>query len=386
MSSIYLDNAASTPPFPEVRDAMLPYLKDRFANPSSLHEPARAVREDIEDVRREVAEQLNCQSREIIFTSGGTEADNLAVKGIARAQKENGSGTHVLTTQVEHKAVLTACDQLEREGFEVTRLPVNQEGMVQVDRLREELRKDTVLVSVMLVNNEVGTHQPVREIAKFTQQQGVPLHTDAVQGVGKVQPLSAKALGVDAMTISGHKIHGPKGIGVLYLRQGVPFQPVQTGGDHESSRRAGTENVPGIIGFGAALNRTMNHVDEHLSRLVNMSDQLRDGLRNEIPECRFNTPEQNSAPGILNVSFPDVEGETMVIMLDREGICASTGAACESDSVETSHVLRAMSYSNDRSRSAVRFSLSPLNREKEVEQVISTIQSVHRKCVSLNSM
>lgn len=386
VSFIYLDNAATTPILPSVREAMKPYLHEKFANPSSLHEPARTIREEIEDVRQEIAHQLDCQSRELVFTSGGTEADNMAIKGIARAQKDEGAGQHVITSDIEHKAVLTACDQLEREGFEVTRLPVNERGLVSVNRLEDALRDDTVLVSIMMVNNEVGTRQPIREIAECTQESGVPFHTDAVQAAGKVEPLSVRSLSVDAMTLSGHKVHGPKGVGVLYLRQGVPFQAVQTGGNHESGRRAGTENVPGIIGLGAALETAMNNTEERVRTLATLTDQLREGLQNELSECQFNTPENDSAPGILNVSFPDVEGETMVIMLDREGICASTGAACESDSVEISHVLRAMSHSRDRSRSAVRFSLSPRNTPDEIDRAISTISQVHKQCVSLKSM
>lgn len=386
VSFIYLDNAATTPILPDVREAMMPYLGEQFANPSSLHEPARDIREEIEDVRQQIAQQLDCQSRELVFTSGGTEADNMAVKGIARAQKDKGAGQHVITSEIEHKAVLTACKQLEREGFTVTRLPVDERGLVSVSRLREALQDNTVLVSIMLINNEVGTRQPIRDIAECTQEHGVPLHTDAVQAAGKVTSLSVRSLGVDAMTLSGHKVHGPKGVGLLYLRQGVPFQPVQTGGNHENGRRAGTENVPGIIGLGTALETVLNNSEERVRTLESMTDQLRDGLRNELSACQFNTPEEQSAPGILNVSFPDVEGETMVIMLDREGICASTGAACESDSVEISHVLRAMSHSRDRSRSAVRFSMSPANEADEMERTVSTIKRVHKQCVSLKSM
>jgi len=383
MTDIYLDNAATTPMLPAVREALQPYLDERYANPSSLHEPARSVREDVEDVRENLADLLNCQRRELVFTSGGTEANNLAVKGIARGKQRRGEGDHVVTTEVEHRAVLRPCEQLEREGFEVTRVPVDDRGVLRMNRFEDALRPGTVLVSVMRVNNEVGTRQPIREVARITQERGIPLHTDAVQAFGKCENVTVPALGVDAMTLSGHKIHGPKGIGALFLRQGLPVEPVQTGGDHEGGRRAGTENVPGLIGLGAAVDRLRETASERTERLRSMTDRFRDRLSDTLPEVQINTPETPSAPGILNASFPGVEGETMVILLDRDGLRASTGAACESDTVETSHVLRAMSLSTDRARAAVRFSMGALNQPDEIDQAIPLIENVYQKCRSM---
>ncbi len=386
MTDIYLDNAATTPLFPAVREAMIPYLEEHYANPSSLHEPAREVREEIENVRASLAELLDCETRELIFTSGGTEADNLAVKGIARAMKDRGKGQHVITSAIEHKAVLNACEMLEGEGFDVTKIPVDDRGIVRVERLKDALQPDTVLVSVMLVNNEVGSRQPIRDIARITQEKGIPLHTDAVQAPGKFEELSIPILGVDALTVSGHKLHGPKGVGALFVRQGLPLDPVQVGGDHESGRRAGTENVPGIAGFGAAVKRLRDEGHKRVERLRAMTEQFRSNLQETVNDIEFNTPDEDSVPGISNVSFPGVEGETMVLMLDREGVRASTGAACESDSVEESHVIRAMSQSTDRARAAVRFSIGALNEPEELDEAVRLIGKVYERCQSMGTI
>lgn len=378
---IYLDSAATTRPFPDVSKAMLPYLENRFANPSSLHEPARDVRAELEDARKDIAEVLDSQSREIIFTSGGTEANNLAIRGLARANRDRGN--HIVCTEIEHKSILRAVRDLEEQSFNATRIPPNEQGRVTAEAVEDAIQENTALVSVMLANNETGTIQPIRDIARITQDRGILLHTDAVQGAGKIPGVSLRELAVDALTISAHKIHGPKGAGLLCVRDGIKVQPDIVGGDHEMGRRAGTENVPAIMGFRTALIKSSDRIEETRSHLETLRNQLFEGLRETIPDIQVNSPDGNVLPSILNVSFPKVEGETMVIMLDRNGVCASTGAACESDRVETSHVLRAMNFSRERTRSAVRFSLSGMNTSEEIERALDVIPSVYRDARNL---
>lgn len=378
---IYLDSAATTPMDPDVFEAMKPVLQSRFANPSSLHEPAQKVRKKLESVRDEIADWLDCQTRETYFTSGGTESNNLAIFGLARALEDRGN--HVICSKIEHKSILNPVRQLKTNGFDVSEIPVNEDGVLSLSRLEEELRSDTVLVSVMMANNETGVRQPINRISSRLDDRDVLLHTDAAQGLTFREDVSVHELEVDAMTISGHKLHGPKGVGALYVRQGETPVPRQYGGDQEFGLRAGTENVPGIVGMGRAIKRCRSQAADAESFVRTLRDQFVEILRDELPEVHVNTPIDNSVPHILNITFPDVEGETLVFLLDQEGICASTGAACESDEPEPSHVLREIGLSREDARSSLRFSFSRMNTKEEVHQAARTTAEAYRKSQQL---
>jgi cysteine desulfurase len=372
---IYLDNSATTRVDDLVLEAMLPFLRDNFGNASSIHTFGQEARAAVETARREVADLLNADSREIIFTSGGTEGDNTALWSAFRGAPK--PGRHVVTTRIEHPAVLSTCRLLEAAGAELTILPVSAAGRIDPAQVAAAIREDTVLISVMHANNETGVVQPVREIASIAHERGVLIHTDAVQSAGKI-PVDVKDLGVDFLSISGHKFHAPKGVGALYVRKGVKFVPFMTGGSHERKRRAGTENVPGIAGIGAAAGLARERLGEFGSRVGALRDRLEREAMVNISGVRVNGAEPR-LPNVTNLSFEGIEGEAAVIALDLEGIAVSTGSACSSGSLEPSHVLTSMGLRPQVVQSSLRFSLCYHTAGPEIDRAIAVLTNIVRR-------
>lgn len=376
MERIYLDYNATTPLRPEVRDTMMPYLTEAFGNGSSIHAYGREARNAIDTAREQVAALIGAKSpSEIVFTGSGTEADNHAIKGLTELEKSRGKGNHIITSSIEHHAVLHTCHYLEQRGFEVTYLPVDRYGRVCLQQLRDAIRETTVLISIMHVNNENGTIQPLEEICEIAQAHGIPLHTDAVQSVGKLD-IDVQALGVNLLTLSGHKIYGPKGIGVLYVRRGTRLANLVHGGSHERNRRAGSENVPAIVGLGTAAELAKQEQTAHAAHLYNVTQRLRDGLDKHLRGLHYNGHPEHCAPGTLNVSFENVEGESLILRLDMEGICVSTGSACTSGSMEPSHVLAALGLPPRLAQGTVRFSLGSRTTAAEIDAVLAKLPKV----------
>jgi len=374
---IYLDHAATTPLDDEVREAMLPYFTGEFGNPSSVYLLGRRGRAALDSARDSVASALRCEAREIIFTSGGSEADNLAVQGVARANRER--GRHLICSQVEHHAVLHTCQQLEREGFEVTYLPVDQCGRVDPVELAAALRPDTILVSIMAANNEVGTIEPVRELAAITHaNSSAYFHTDAVQAFGKI-PVRVDDLGVDLLSISAHKLHGPKGSGCLYVRMGTPITPLIVGGGHERNRRAGTENVAGIVGLATAVKIAMRDFDRDTSHMRTLQSQLVENIATAIPDARLTGHPEDRLPHNASFLIPGVEGDSLLMLLDRAEVYASSGSACTSGSLEASHVLLAMGIPQSEALGSLRLTVGKSTTAEEVDEAAAVIQaSVHQ--------
>ena len=367
MHRVYLDNNATTPLLPEVFEAMRPYFGERFGNASSIHHHGQETRAAVEDARESVAQLLGCGAAEVIFTSGGTESDNLAISGMVAP------GDHVITSAIEHHAVLHACKHLEDTGCEVSVLPVDGRGLVDPDDVKRALRSNTKLVSVMLANNETGVLQPVEEVGRIAQEAGVLFHTDAVQAAGKV-PIDVKRIGCHALTISGHKIHAPQGTGALFVKKGTKLQPLFYGGRHERSRRAGTENVPGIVGLGKAAQVAREGLERGNDRKVgDLRDRLQEGILAQIEEAGVNGEGAPRVPNTSNIHFDHIEGESLVIALDLKGLAVSTGAACSSGAIEPSHVLLAMGMRPDRARASIRFSLGKQTTESEVDFVLALV-------------
>ncbi len=376
---IYLDNSATTRVADEVVEAMLPYFSEVYGNASSTHQWGQRAKQAIEDARVQVALLLNAQPSEITFLSGGTESDNLAIKGIAEAQKER--GRHIMTSQFEHPAVLATCAHLEKVGWHVTYLPVYKEGIVRLDDVRQAITDQTVLITVMHVNNEIGTVQPVKELGALVKerreagQKHLYLHTDAVQSVGKI-PVDVKDLGIDLLTFTAHKIHGPKGIGALYLRRGVRIASQMYGGHHERDRRAGTESVPLIVGIGKASELVRLNLSERMQHARALRDYLEEELFKRIPGIARNGHEEARVPNIANLNFDHVEGEGLQISLDLKGIAVSTGSACSSGSQEPSHVLMAIGLPRDTGYGSLRFSFGKDNTKEEVDYLLETLPAV----------
>jgi cysteine desulfurase len=367
MHRIYLDNNATTPVLPEVFEAMRPYFCEQFGNASSIHHHGQQTRAAVEDARESVAALLGCRASEIVFTSGGTEADNLAVAGLA------GAGDHVITSSIEHHAVLLACKHLEEIGVEVTVLPVDGRSLVDPGDVRRALRSNTKLISIMMANNETGVLQPVEEIGKIAGEAGVCFHTDAVQAAGKIS-VDVERVGCHALSISGHKIHAPQGVGALYLRKGTRLKPLFYGGRHERSRRAGTENVPGIVGLGRAAKLgqdALNRGDDE--KMAAMRDRLQQGILAQIEEARLNGDGALRVPNTANIRFDHVDGEAMVIALDLKGVAVSTGAACSSGAIEASHVLLAMGLRPNQARGSIRFSLGKQTTAEDIDFALSLV-------------
>jgi len=373
---IYLDYAATTPTHPEVMKEMLSYFNQIYGNPSSIYQLAQRAKGAVEEARKKVAELINAKPEEIIFTSGGTEADNLAIKGVAWANKKKGN--HIITSKIEHHAVLNTCKWLEKQGFKVTYISVDKYGIINLDELKDSLTDKTILISIMHANNEVGTIQPLLEISKIAQRRGIYFHTDAVQTVGKV-PTDVKESGVDLLSLSGHKLYGPKGVGALYTRKGVKVLPLIHGGHHERNKRAGTENVPGIVGLGKACELAAREMATERRKLEMLRDRLYEGLSEQIEDIVLNGHPQNRLPGNLNICVKYVEGESMLINLDLEGICASSGSACTSGSLEPSHVLLAMGIPPEIAHGSLRFSLGRDTTEKEIDRVIEVLPPIVKK-------
>jgi len=373
MKRYYLDNNATTPVDERVKEAMLPYLGEAFFNPSSVYTPAREVRKAIETARERLANLLNADPEEIIFTSGGTEADNIAIKGTAFALAEKGK--HIITSAIEHPAVLNTCKFLERVGFSVSYVPVDRYGIVDMDHLKESIRDDTILISIMYANNEIGTIQPIEEIASIARERGIYFHTDAVQVIGKF-PVDVKVLGVDFLALSAHKFYGPKGVGALYVRKGVRFRPLVHGGHQERGLRGGTENVAGIVGFGEAAKIASEEMEVEEKRLRPLRDALENGILEKIPEVIVNGHPEQRLYNTLNVCIRYVEGESVLLMLDREGICVSTGSACSSGSLEPSHVLLAIGLSHEVAHGSIRFSIGKFNTEEDIDKVLSVVPPI----------
>jgi len=382
-AEIYFDNNATTRVLPEVFDEMRPYLTDLYGNPSSIHRFGSQVSQRIDQARGEIAQLMGAgDSVEVIFTSCGTEGDNAAIRGMLEARSEK---RHIVTTQVEHPAVLGLCQHLERKGYRVTWLKVDVDGMLDLNELREALADDTALVSIMYANNETGVIFPVERIGEIVRSKGIPFHVDAVQAAGKI-PFSVKNMPVDLLTISGHKFHGPKGVGALYVRRGIPFPPFLIGGHQERNRRAGTENVAGIIGMGKAAEMALKHLPEDSEKIRALRDQLEALIAQSCPDSRVNGLRQNRLPNTANISFRYLEGESILVLLDQHGICASTGSACTAGSAEPSHVLRAMNVAPDWLQGAVRFSLSGLNTEREVAYVNEKLALIVQRLQGLSAM
>ena len=362
---VYLDHNASTPVHPEVIDAMLPYFGERFGNPSSVHAFGREAREGLDTARQQIAHFLSVGKDEIVFTSGGTESDNMAIKGVAQAHKKG----HIITSQIEHHAVLRTCQNLETLGFDVTYLPVDGYGLVDPDAVKRSLRPDTILISVMHANSEIGTVQPAREIGQIARERGVPFHVDAVQTFGKL-PIDLDAFGIDLLSFSGHKIYGPKGVAGLFIRKGTKMVSFQHGGEHERRRRAGTENVAGAVGFGKAVEIRGRDMAEEAVRVSALRDRLWEGISERVPDVRLNGHPTQRLPGTCNMCFKNVESESIVLGLDLKGIAVSAGSACTSGNVEPSYVLVAMGVPVEWAMGSVRCSLGRGTRAEDIEYVI----------------
>ncbi len=373
MKRIYLDNAATTKLTPAVFEAMTPYMTEIYGNPSSPHYFGQQVAAAIDKARHQVAAGIGADAGEIIFMSGGTEADNMAIRGIA--ERYSSRGKHIITTAVEHHAVLHTCKLLEKHGYEVTYLPVDEYGRVTVDQVREAIRPDTVLVTVMFANNEVGTIMPIPEIGALCREKGVFFHTDAVQAVGHL-PIDVKAMNIDMLSMSAHKFHGPKGVGALYVRKGIMLPALIQGGAQERNRRAGTENVPGIVGMGKAMELAVENLDESAAKMIRLRDRLIHELPERIPEIKLNGHPTDRLPNNVNYSIKYIEGESILLMLDLNGIAASSGSACTSGSLDPSHVLLAMGLTHEVAHGSVRMTLSEETTEEDVEYVLDVLPRV----------
>lgn len=370
---VYLDYNATTPLGPEALEAMMPYLTSECGNASSIHSVGQRARAAVERAREQVAALIGAREKEIVFTSGGTEADNLALRGIVGASEL--PRKHIVTTTIEHHAVLNTCQALEAEGVAVTYVPVSRGGRVDPEAVRRAITPETVLVSVMYANNELGTLQPIAEIAAIARERKIPFHTDAVQAVGKV-PVSVAELGVDLLSLSGHKIYGPKGVGALYVRRGVRLKPLFLGGHHERDRRAGTENVPGIVGLGAAAERARVLLADEGKRVAALRDELERRILERVPHAGVNGDRERRTPNTSNIYFDFVEGEPLVITMDLKGIACSTGAACSSGAVEPSHVLTAIGLPAERARASLRFSLGRETTLEDIDYVAEVVPHV----------
>ncbi|MFU8795999.1 MAG: cysteine desulfurase NifS [Dehalococcoidia bacterium] len=383
MKRIYLDHAATTPTHPEVVKAMLPFFTEASGNPSSIHSCGQEARQAVEDARDMVAELIGARSDEIVFTGGGSEADNLAIKGVAFAREQRGD--HIITTRIEHHAVLESCKFLEKRGFSITFLPVDRYGMVDPGDVRKAITDKTILISVMHGSNEVGTIEPIGEIGEISREADIPFHTDAVQTVGHI-PVNVNELSVEMLSMSAHKLYGPKGVGALYVRKGTRLVSLVHGGGQEKKRRAGTENVPAIVGFGKAVELAGAELDEEAKRVSNLRDRLIKGLEERIDHIRLNGHPTKRLPNNVNVSIDYAEGESMLLNLDLEGICVSTGSACSSGSLEASHALLALGLSHEQAHGSLRFSLGHDNTGEDVDRVLEVLPGIVKRLRAMSPL
>ena len=370
---IYMDNAATTRIAPEVLDAMLPYLREEYGNPSSAYKFSGRIAEKVAEARNTIGKVIGAKEKEIFFTSGGSESDNWAIKGIADARRDKGN--HIITTKIEHHAVLHTCEFLEKRGFEVTYLPVDEKGLVNIDELKAAIRPSTILVSVMFANNEIGTIEPIKEIGRIAHEHGVLFHTAAVQAFGHV-PIDVNEMNIDLMSASAHKIHGPKGVGFLYIRSGVRLSNLIHGGAQESGRRAGTTNAAGIIGFAKAAELAARDMEDTISREKTLRDRLMHKVLSEVPYARVNGDLENRLSNNVSFCFRFVEGESLLIMLDNKGICASSGSACTSGSLDPSHVLLAIGLPHEIAHGSMRLSFSEETTEEDIDYIAKIVPEV----------
>lgn len=381
---IYMDNAATTKVDPEVLNAMLPYFTENFGNPSSIYKIARDAQKAVEHARKQVADALGADVNEIFFTACGSESDNWAIKGAARAMKARKGKTHIITTAFEHHAVLHTVKALEREGFTSTIVGVNENGVVKPEDIRNAITDDTAIVSVMYVNNEIGTIQPIKEIAAICKEKGVLFHTDAVQAIGHID-IDVKDLGVDLLSLSAHKFNGPKGVGALYIKKGVVIENFMDGGGQERGKRAGTENTAGIVGLGVAIEKATKNIAEKNIRLREMQEKIIDALT-KLPYSYLNGDREQRIAGSVNISFEGLEGESLLLMLDMHGICASSGSACTSGSLDPSHVLLAIGRTHEVAHGSLRISLNAENTMEEVDYLLSVVPQIVEKLRSMSPL
>lgn len=370
---IYLDNAATTKTAPEVVDAMLPYFSEYYGNASTIYSLGAESKKAMDHARQTIADSLGAKPEEIYFNAGGSESDNWALKATAEAYASKGK--HIITTKIEHHAILHTCEYLEKRGFEITYLNVDRDGLISLDELKAAIRPDTILISVMFANNEIGTIEPIAEIGEIAKEHGVLFHTDAVQAYAQV-PINVDEMHIDMLSASGHKLNGPKGIGFLYIRKGVKIRSFVHGGAQERSRRAGTENIPGIVGLGAAVERAMRIMDTKTRKESELRDYLIGRLENEIPHCWLNGHRTKRLPNNINFSFLFIEGESMLIMLDMKGICASSGSACTSGSLDPSHVLLAIGLKHEEAHGSLRLTLSEESTKEEMDIVAEEVKKI----------
>lgn len=371
---VYLDHNATTQTHPEAVKALTPYYETCFGNASSIHQFGREAKKALEEARGNVASLIGAKSPdEIVFTSGGTESDNSAVMGVARALKEKGN--HIITSSIEHLAVEKPCRFLEKNGFKVTYLPVDQYGVVDLEALKKAITDKTILITVMYANNEVGTIEPVKEIAKIAKEKGITVHTDSVQAIGKI-PVDVQDLGVDLASMSAHKFCGPKGVGALYIKKGTKITPLQLGGHHEKNRRAGTENVPGVVGMGKVAQIVVKTMKDESARIKALRDRLHKGIEGSVKDTRLNGHPDKRLPNTLNISFEYLEGESIILNLDMEGVSVSTGSACTSGSLEPSHVLTAMGVPTVSAQGSIRFSLGRINTDGDIDYLLEKLPPI----------
>ncbi len=380
---IYLDNAATTRTAEEVVEAMLPYFAEQYGNPSAVYSLGSAAKSAVNRAKRTIAAALGAKWEDIYFTAGGTESDNWALKATAEAYSEK--GRHIITTRIEHHAILHTCEYLEKRGFDITYLEVDRGGLVSPEALEAAIRPDTILVSIMFANNEIGTVEPIAALGAVAKRHGVPFHTDAVQAFGQL-PINVDEMNIDMLSASGHKINGPKGIGFLYIRSGLKLQAFVHGGAQERNRRAGTENVPAIVGLEAAVKRAVRTLDEKTARKLFLRDYLIRRIEEEIPYCSLNGHKTSRLPGNVNFSFRFIEGESVLIMLDMKGICASSGSACTSGSVDPSHVLLAIGRNQEEAHGSLRLTLSEENTQEELDFVVEQLKQIVQKLRDMSQL
>lgn len=380
---VYLDNAATTSTKKEVVDAMYPFFTESFGNPSSVYDFAAKNKKAVNDSRQTIADALHADVRDIYFTAGGSESDNWAL--IATAEAYENKGKHIITSKIEHHAILHTCDYLESRGFEITYIDVDENGILKLDELKKAIRPDTILISVMFANNEIGTIQPIKEIGGIAKEHDILFHTDAVQAFGQI-PINVDELHIDMLSASGHKLHGPKGIGFLYIRKGLKLRSFIHGGAQERKRRAGTENVPGIVGLGKAVSIAVETMDERIKHETEVRDYMIEKIKKTIPYCRLNGDRTKRLPNNVNFSFQFVEGESLLIMLDMEGICASSGSACTSGSLDPSHVLLAIGLPHEIAHGSLRMTLSEETTIEDADYVIDKLQGIVAKLRSMSPL
>ena len=373
MENVYFDNAATTKLDENVLEKMIPYLKESYGNASSIYKLGRESKKAVEESREIIANILNCKPNEIYFTAGGSESDNTAIKGIARANKKKGN--HIITSKIEHPAVLETCKALEKEGFEISYISVDENGIVDLEELKNTIKPATVLITIMFANNEIGTIQPIEEIGKIAKENNIYFHTDAVQAIGSLK-VDVQKLNIDSLSLSGHKFYGPKGIGALYVKQGVQFEKYISGGHQERNKRAGTENVAGIVGMGEAIKLAYSNLEEHNKKIQELRDYYVEQVKEKIPYIKINGSLDNRLPGNSNISFRFIEGEGLLLNLDLKGICASSGSACTSGSLDPSHVLLAIGLPHEIAHGSLRISIGKYNTKEEIDYLVKNLVEI----------